>query len=61
MTEDQERWAEALAVERQFGDLAYVFVEKRISDLVTAGHTAGVERWKAIASRLDQLKQARKQ
>ncbi len=58
MTIDQKRWAEALMIERQFGDLAHAFVEKRIVDLEANGDAASVERWKAIASRLEQLMQA---
>ncbi len=55
MTEDQERWAEALAVERQYGDKAPSHIATRIGELASAGDEAGVERWKAIATRLDQL------
>lgn len=55
MTADQERWAEALMVERQHGDSAAQFVEARIDALTRDGDQAGVERWRAIGARLFQL------
>ena len=55
MTPDEERWAEALAVQRQHGDRAPLHVAKRIGALALAGDEAGVARWKAIAARLGQL------
>lgn len=56
MTPDQERWAEALHVHRQHGEEASAFIATRIGELVLAGDTEGVNRWKQIASRLDQLR-----
>jgi hypothetical protein len=55
MTPDQERWAEALAVHKQHGEGAPSFVAERIGALALAGDIDGIERWKAIAARLDQL------
>ncbi len=55
MTQDEERWAEALAVERQHGAGGAAFITERIGALALAGDEAGLERWKAIASRYDQL------
>ncbi|MBP8235641.1 MAG: hypothetical protein KAY22_25435 [Rhizorhabdus sp.] len=55
MTPDEERWAEALAVERIHGAGAPRYVAERIGTLALAGDQAGVDRWKAIASKLDQL------
>lgn len=55
MTPDQERWAEALAVERIHGDRAHVHVAERIGALAMSGDAAGVTRWRAIAERLDAL------
>lgn len=59
MTPDHERWAEALAIERQHGDQAPVFVAERIGALALAGDEAGVERFRQIAARLDQLRAPR--
>ncbi|WP_152616661.1 DUF6961 family protein [Sphingomonas sp. ERG5] len=58
MTPDRERWAEALAVERQHGDRAPAFIAERIAALALAGDIAGVARWKDIAARIDQLRGA---
>ena len=55
MTPDMERWAEALMVEKQHGDRAAAHVAERIGALALAGDAAGVQRWKEIAARLDQL------
>ncbi|MGY2733879.1 DUF6961 family protein [Sphingomonas sp. UYP23] len=55
MTEDQERWAEALAVHRVHGAYAPAHVAERIGALAIEGDQAGVDRWKEIAFRLDQL------
>lgn len=55
MTADQERWAEALAVERQHGARGPAFIAERIGALALAGDEQGVERWKAIATKYDQL------
>ncbi|WP_066807087.1 DUF6961 family protein [Sphingomonas asaccharolytica] len=50
-----ELWACALAIERQYGDDAPRHIAERISALAIAGDEAGVETWKAIANRYDQL------
>lgn len=55
MTPEQHVWACALAVERQHGTRAVVFVKERIGALALQGDTAGVEMWKAIAARLDDI------
>ena len=55
MTPDEERWAEALAIERLHGDKAPVWVAERIGALALAGDTAGVARFKEIAARLVDL------
>lgn len=55
MNADQERWAEALAVERRHGDLAHRHVAERVRELALAGDEQGVKRWREIAARLDQL------
>ena len=55
MTEEQERWAEALAVRRLHGDRADIFAAERISELAQAGDNLGIARWKEIAHRLSKL------
>ncbi|WP_081611113.1 DUF6961 family protein [Sphingopyxis sp. MC1] len=55
MTPVQHIWACALAVERQYGPRAAIFVAERIGALALRGDTAGVETWKAIAARLANL------
>jgi hypothetical protein len=55
LTPERERYAEALAVERIHGDQAPAFIAERIGALAMAGDQAGVQRWREIADRLDQL------
>lgn len=55
MRADLERWAEALAVEREHGANAGDFFAERVRTLALAGDQAGVVRWLDIATRLDQL------
>jgi hypothetical protein len=55
LTPDQERWAETLAVQRQHGPRAAVFVAERVAALALAGDAGGVARWREIAARLDRL------
>jgi len=55
LSDEQHLWACALAVERQHGERAPVFVAERIGALALAGDAAGVARWKAIAARMAQL------
>lgn len=55
MTPEEERWAEALAIERLHGDKAPVWLAERIGALALAGDTAGVARFKEIAARLVDL------
>lgn len=57
MTPDEERWAEALMVERQHGERAGEHIAERITALALAGDDEGVARWLEIASRLDALEQ----
>jgi hypothetical protein len=58
LSPEQERWAEALAVERRYGAEAPRHVAERIGELALAGDVAGIARWKAIAIKLDALRQA---
>lgn len=53
---NQERWAEALAVEKMHGDRASQWIADRVTTLASAGDMAGVERMIAIATKLDQLR-----
>jgi hypothetical protein len=55
LTPERERYAEALAVERIHGDQAPAFIAERIGALAAAGDEAGVQRWREIADRFDQL------
>ena len=55
LTEDRHLWACALAVEKQHRAGAPRFVAARIGALALAGDNAGVERWKAIAAKLNAL------
>ena len=56
MTPEQERWAEALAIERRFGEQATEHIAERVTALAVTGDDAGVARWIAIADRFDQLR-----
>lgn len=58
MTLDEERWAEALAVERQHGEDAPQFIAERIGALALKGDMEGVDRWREIASRLDAMRRS---
>lgn len=53
---DWELWACAASVERQHGEKAPRHVAERIGALALAGDVDGVEAWKLIATRLDQLR-----
>ncbi len=55
LSDEQHLWACALAIERQHGARAPVFVAERIGALALAGDAAGVDRWKAIAARMARL------
>lgn len=55
MTPDQERWAEALAIERLHGERAALWIAERIGALALAGDADGVVRFKQIAAKLETL------
>uniref|UniRef100_UPI0035CB7C1D DUF6961 family protein n=1 Tax=uncultured Sphingomonas sp. TaxID=158754 RepID=UPI0035CB7C1D len=55
MTPEQERWAEALAVQRIYGDRAAQHAAERVAMLAASGDQDGVARWMAIACLLDRL------
>jgi len=55
LSHEQHLWACALAVERQHGARAPVFVAERIGALALADDAASIERWKAIAARMERL------
>ncbi|MES2449259.1 hypothetical protein RAD15_43530 [Bradyrhizobium sp. 14AA] len=59
MSPDQLRWAEALKIEQIHGDTAPAWVAERIGALALEGDQAGVERFRQIAARLDQLREPR--
>lgn len=56
MTPEEERLAEALAVERAYGGGAGDFVIARIDALEAEGDRAGVQRWLEIAGWLIRLR-----
>lgn len=56
MDAERELWACALLVERQHGDGAPLWIAERIGALALAGDAVGVERWKAIADKLEILR-----
>lgn len=55
MSPERELWACALAVEKEHGDRAPVWIAERIGALALQGDAAGVARWKAIAEKLVML------
>jgi hypothetical protein len=61
MTPDEERWAEALAIERQHGAMAPVWIAERVGALALAGDLAGVARFREIAAKYEQLLAGKKQ
>jgi hypothetical protein len=58
LSPDAHVWACALKVVQDHGDQAPVFVSKRIGALALNGDWSGVDMWKAIAEKLDQLDNA---
>ncbi len=61
MTPERERWAEALALDWQYGEQAPTHVAERIAALALENDEGGVNRWMQIAARLDQLRGTRLQ
>ncbi len=55
MSADAYLWACALRVLADRGEIAPLFVAQRIGALAIADDMAGVDMWKAIAARIDQL------
>lgn len=55
MDDDALRWAEAPAIERLRGRDGPRWLAERIATLALAGDSAGVERFRAIASRYQDL------
>ncbi len=53
---DWELWACAAEVVHQHGERAQIHVAERIGALALAGDVAGVEAWKGIARRMEQLR-----
>jgi hypothetical protein len=52
---DRELWACANTILTLHGDRAQVFVAERIGAMAMLGDQAGVDAWKAVAHRMDQL------
>lgn len=59
MTPHQERWAEALAIMRQRGEGAPLWVAEQIGALALVGDVAGVQRFREIAAQMERLLQPR--
>jgi len=59
VTREEERWAEALAVERLHGRDAASHAAARVADLSGAGDAVAGARWRAIASCIEALRGAR--
>lgn len=55
MTREEERWAEAVAIERQHGIMAPMWIAERIGALALLGDFAGVARFREIAAKLELL------
>ena len=56
VTQEKERLAEALALERMHGERAGDFVVAQIDELDAAGDLAGMKRWLEIAEWLVRLR-----
>lgn len=52
---ERERMAEALQIQKMFGEQGPLWIASRIGALNLAGDTAGVERFRAIAVEYDKL------
>lgn len=61
MTPEQERLAEALAIQRYHGRDGPRWIAERIEALTLTGDTAGVERFTAIARAYKQLLPVRRE
>ena len=55
MTPDEELVAIALWVRRTQGANAHVYIAEQIGTLALRGDTAGIEYWKAVAGRFQEL------
>ncbi|SCW76079.1 hypothetical protein SAMN02927924_02659 [Sphingobium faniae] len=55
MTDDEVALGAAMMLLRRHGDLAPQRVAQRIGELALAGDHEGIELWKQIASRMDQI------
>ena len=56
MISEQELWACASLVLQQRGDLTDEHIAERVAALAAAGDEAGVATWRAIADRIDTLR-----
>ncbi len=61
MTNEEQRWAEALLAIRLHGDRAPDWIAERIAALAYAGDEAGVARFMDMAARLDALSEGTRQ
>ena len=56
LNRDQELWAVALWVEKNRGAARPAYMAEQVKRLADEGDEAGVENWKTIADRFNQLK-----
>lgn len=54
---DRDLWELTLKVERDHGDDAPRYIAERIGAAAAEGDQIGIDLWKAVATRLDQLRQ----
>lgn len=55
LNRDHELWAVALWVEKNHGENGPAYLAKQVERLANEGDEAGVDTWKTIAQRFDQL------
>ena len=55
MSRDQELWAVALWVEKRHGADGPRYIAEQVGRLALLDDSAGVDRWREVASRFDQL------
>jgi hypothetical protein len=59
MASDRDLWALTIRVERDHGAGAPRYIAERIGEAAVADNRAGIDLWKAVAARFDQLRPQR--
>ena len=57
VTRDQELWGVALWVEKRHGRDGAQFIREQVRRLAENGDEAGIEMWRVVADRYDQLRE----